>query len=380
MVSWHPVLTDHQSYTLEALQQAAPCSLTVYVAKAEQPSRQAQGWVNLHAPSLPPKLIPQTGWFKYSVRQLREHRNAVHLFGSPFEQPKLIIALLLAIAMGLTVFLISEPYSPIAAGYQNDRHKFVNWAKAVLRPVLYRFYGMLLSRRIAGVFAISPLAASQYRSIGISKEKIFPFGYFVPRSERFDSKKLTADSNKTDLRLIFIGTLIQRKGLDILIAAVNNLNKNKPVVTLDVYGSGDPGQFDFDQAAVRYCGLIPFGDAQAVIADYDVLVLPSRYDGWGVVVNEALMAGVPVICSNRVGAGAVVEKWRCGAVFASGDVADLERKLSEFVVAPEALAKMRLAARNAGATLEPELAGRYMSDVLKSGALQAKPSCPWYEY
>jgi len=383
VISWHPVLTDHQSYTLEALQQAAKCTLTVYVAKIEHPSRQMQGWVNLHAASFSPQLIPQKGWFKYIVQQLRAHRDAVHLFGSPFEQPRLIVTLLLAIAMGQRVFLISEPYSPIAAGYQNDRHKLINWTKALLRPILYHFYGMMLSRRIAGVFAISPLAASQYRGIGITKKKIFPFGYFVPRSERLCSETLATDSKKPGLRLIFIGTLIERKGLDVLIEAVRNLNRKEVVVALDVYGSGNSSQFDFDQSTVKYCGLLPFGGAQAVIANYDALVLPSRYDGWGVVVNEALMAGVPVICSNRVGAGAVVEKWQCGAIFASEDVPDLTRKLTEFVSAPESLAKMRLAARNAGTALEPEVAGCYMFDVLRDDSLdtkQPKSSCPWYEY
>ena len=382
VISWQPVLTDHQSYTLAALQQAEKCTLTAYIAKAEHPTRQVQGWVNQHADSLSPQLIPQKGWLKYVVRQLRDHRDAVHIFGSPFEQPRLIVTLMLAIAMGLRVFLISEPYSPVSVGYLHDSHKLINWAKALLRPALYRFYGVLLSRRIAGVFAISPLAAAQYRAIGIAKEKIFPFGYFVPRSESLGGETPVTDSKKTGLRLIFIGTLIKTKGLDVLIEAVNSLNKKGVAVTLDVYGFGDSGQFDFEQAAVSYCGVIPFGTAQAVIARYDVLVLPSRNDGWGVVVNEALMAGVPVICSNRVGAGAVVEKWRCGAIFASEDASDLECILHELVIAPESLAKMRLAARNASAVLAPEVAGRYMSDVLSQGSTglaQTNLSCPWYD-
>lgn len=382
MISWHPVLTDHQSYTLEALQQSAKCDLTVYVAKAEHPTRQVQGWVNRHAPSLSPQLIPKKNWFKHNFQQLRGHQDAVHIFCSPFEQPKLIVTLLLAIAMGLRVFLISEPYSPISAGYLHDGNKLINGAKTALRPILYRIYGALLSRRIAGIFAISPLAASQYQSIGIPKEKIFPFGYFVPRSERLCPEMPVTKSKKTALRLVFIGALIERKGLDILIDAVKSLNRNMSVVTLDVYGSGDSKQFNFDQSTANYCGLIPFGEAQSVIADYDVLVLPSRYDGWGVVVNEALMAEVPVICSNRVGAGAVVEKWRCGTIFDSEDVSDLERKLNEIVVAPESLVKMRHAARNASAVLDPKVAGRYMFDVLSQDSTVLTPknfSCPWYE-
>jgi glycosyltransferase involved in cell wall biosynthesis len=239
--------------------------------------------------------------------------------------------------------------------------------------MLYAVYGAMLRRRIAGVFAISPLAVSQYQRIGIAKEKIFPFGYFVPRTNCLHS----APPMTATLKLIFIGTLIARKGLDILINAVSKVNANAVRVTLDVYGSGDAGQFDFDSSTTRYCGLIPFGTSQTVIANYDALVLPSRYDGWGVVVNEALLAGVPVICSDCVGAGAMLEKWHCGIIFASEDVADLASKLNTLVSAPESLLKMRVAAQQAAAILEPEVAGRYMFDILRQTA-PATPSCPWY--
>ena len=50
------------------------------------------------------------------------------------------------------------------------------------------------------------------------------------------------------------------------------------------------------------------------MAAADVLVLPSRFDGWGAVVNEALMVGTPVICSDRCGASDVIENGRNGYV------------------------------------------------------------------
>lgn len=373
IISWHPVLTDHQSYTLEALQHAAQATLTVYIAKSEHSARQAQGWVNVHSASLAPQLIPQTGWFTYIIQQLKAHKEAVHFFGSPFEQPKLIITLLLAIAMGRRVFLISEPYSPVSTGYQHDKYKFITRVKTTLRPMLYAVYGVILRHRITGIFAISPLAVSQYQRIGIAKEKIFPFGYFVPRTDCLHS----APPMTATLKLIFIGTLIERKGLDILINAVSKVNANAVRITLDVYGSGDVDRFNFDSSTLRYCGLIPFGQAQTVIANYDALVLPSRYDGWGVVVNEALMAGVPVICSDCVGAGAVLEKWQCGVIFASEDVSDLASKLNTLVSAPESLLKMRVAVQQAATILEPEVAGHYMFDILRQ-SVPATPSCPWY--
>lgn len=381
IISWHPVLTDHQSYTLEALQQAGKCVLKVYVGNLVHAERKAQGWVNQHAASLSPELIPKNGWLKFAFRHLRENRNAVHFFGSPFEQTKLIVVLLLAVAIGIRVYLISEPYSPISVGYQNDRGRFISWLKAHVRPTLYGIYGFLLRRRIGGVFAISCLAVKQYQNIGIPREKIFPFGYFVPGQQgNCSSIESVAGFFSPSFKVVFVGNLISRKGLDLLVAAVRDLNSQGLSVSLDVYGPGDASQYDFDQKTVCYRSLISFGNSQAVIAEYDLLVLPSRYDGWGVVVNEALMAGVPVICSNQVGAGAVVEKWQCGATFISENVADLMGKMKELLGNPELLNNMQLAAIKAGVALEPEVAGRYMFDVIsQQGEVREKPECPWYE-
>ena len=61
-------------------------------------------------------------------------------------------------------------------------------------------------------------------------------------------------------------------------------------------------------------------------AQADVFVLPSRYDGWGVVVNQALAAGLPIITSDEVGAGFdLVEPGSNGFRVRAGEVDDLHR-------------------------------------------------------
>ena len=382
VVSWHPVLTDHMSYTLEALQNVGGIDLSINVTTEEHIDRQAQGWVKHHKIAAPIHKISSRGWFQQVLKQLWRNKNAVHLFGSPFEQPRLICALILAIVMGIKVYLISEPYSPVAFGYQNDRRRIVARIKAALRPVIYRMYGAILRQRLAGVFAISPLAVSQYQRIGISKDRIFPFGYFVPKTGATSANSAGHGTREVSgLRLIFIGTLIGRKGLDILIDAVRSLRLDGDDISLDVYGPGDHQHFNFDESTVRYCGKLPFGTVQEIMVSYDLLVLPSRYDGWGVVVNEALLAGVPVICSDKVGAAAIIEKWRCGAVFESENVVDLCRRLKQCMVG-EAMLAMHQAANEVGTVLAPEVAGKYMYEVINSVTFNEKPArpvCPWYE-
>jgi glycosyltransferase involved in cell wall biosynthesis len=60
-----------------------------------------------------------------------------------------------------------------------------------------------------------------------------------------------------------------------------------------------------------------------IFAAADIFVLPSRHDGWGVVVNEALGAGLPIIVSDRVGARDLVDNGHNGFVTRAGDVDEL---------------------------------------------------------
>jgi glycosyltransferase involved in cell wall biosynthesis len=64
----------------------------------------------------------------------------------------------------------------------------------------------------------------------------------------------------------------------------------------------------------------------------DIFVLPSRYDGWGVVVNQALGAGLPVVCSDAVGSAEdLVEPGKNGFIFKSGEVDELEIVLTSLL-------------------------------------------------
>jgi glycosyltransferase involved in cell wall biosynthesis len=97
---------------------------------------------------------------------------------------------------------------------------------------------------------------------------------------------------------------------------------------------------------VRWLGF--FDDQKAVSATYrncDVLVLPSDFEPWAVVINEALAAGLAVVASDRVGAAAdLVRHGVNGMIFPHGDAAALEDCLRT-VTAPGTFESMKSAAR-----------------------------------
>lgn len=107
--------------------------------------------------------------------------------------------------------------------------------------------------------------------------------------------------------ILFSGSLIPRKGVDLLAKAFVRIAPQNPGLRLCLLGSGElekelrkilapvAGQ-------VSFIGFKDWEDLPSVYTAADVLCVPSRYDGWGLVVPEGLAAGLPVIATYRMGA------------------------------------------------------------------------------
>ena len=116
------------------------------------------------------------------------------------------------------------------------------------------------------------------------------------------------------------------------------------------------------RARITYAGFQAPEELPRFFAQADAFVLPSRYDGWGVVVNQALGAGLPVICSDRVGAGHdLVEDGVNGLKFPAGDSAALAQQMERLVSAPELLEKWGAASREKSRDWTPAVgAGKWV--------------------
>jgi glycosyltransferase involved in cell wall biosynthesis len=205
------------------------------------------------------------------------------------------------------------------------------------------------------------LAKEQFIHAGFNERAIFPFGYFISRQNEVMAPKKNGGDG---LKLVFVGALLKTKGLDIAVQAVETLYEKGFNVSFDIYGTGDPGLFFSPASAcVRYKGVIPQGEAQKVIAQYDLLVLPSRHDGWGVVVNEALLQGVPVIVSDRVGAQCLIETSGAGMIFRHDDPDDLATEIESILNDINKLKLLRQNALELAPQILPEIAAKYLLDV-----------------
>lgn len=159
------------------------------------------------------------------------------------------------------------------------------------------------------------------------------------------------------LRLLFVGRLEARKGIDVLLTTVKTLLPRYPHVYLDIVGNDritGPGgipyrkAFESDPKAagilsrVTFHGELPDESLRGFYSACDVFVAPSRYESFGLVLVEAMMFGKPLVGCRAGGMLEVVEDGVSGVLAEPGDVPSLESCLVRLI--ESATLRERLAA------------------------------------
>lgn len=363
---WTRTLDHLQIHTFRAIQALMDQQMTCVLTEPENLGRKKQGWQPNDLNNLEVIVMKEKGWLVQSLDILEQNSDAIHVFCGFWSERRLFPLIVYGKFRGLKAVVINEQYSTSPVGYMNEEKPFIARTKVIVRPFAYRIAALFIKaasyrKKPLCVLTISPQSREQHIKAGFDKNVLFPFGYFVPPMLVTSHKYETS----VPLRLIFVAALLKRKGLDVAICALHSLNQNGIKVVLDVYGSGDPGAFVPNGSKdITYKGVIPTEQAQSVIAQYDALILPSRHDGWGVVVNEALLQGVPVIVSDHVGAKCLIEAGPAGMVFRSEDSQDLAEKIKILIENPALLAEFRANACKIGRQILPEHAAKYFLEVL----------------
>jgi len=137
-------------------------------------------------------------------------------------------------------------------------------------------------------------------------------------------------------RLIFVGTNWRRKGLDTLLAALAEVVKTRPDVTLEVAGPKreDLGSdiLEFIKNAVLedkviFAGVVERDELPTHFSYADLFVMPSNAEALGVSILEALASGVPVIASKIGGIPEILEGRDCGVMVNPNDVVQLKNAI-----------------------------------------------------
>jgi len=227
----------------------------------------------------------------------------------------------------------------------------------LVRRIARDLYLRWIYRSIDAFCVVGRDAERHLERFGIPIDRRFASPYCVD-SEHFEAQGAALDRatcraelglRNEDRVLLFSGKFIPRKAPQLLVEAAARLGDERVVVILLGSGELEPSLREFGKRTLGTRLRMPGFVNQNALGRYfraaDLFVLPSRFETWGLVVNEAMHFGLPVVASSKVGSTRdLVIDGETGFVFEDGSVDDLACRLAAALQDPAALARMGRAA------------------------------------
>lgn len=323
---WQNCLSPHQlPYIAKLLDDKRVDDVVVVAGETINAKRTKMGWMLGDYPGLDRCKVYVIPHDKIIDSLLQERMaDSVHLFSGIHGFAFVFKCLKMSLAYPLRRCLITELPNTYAYGVANGKPLWLHSLRFVLQDRKY-------AKHIDTVFAMGSKAAEYFRGIN-KKWNVFPFMYCTQPMRRLRSIGQTGSA-----RFIFVGSLSYWKAPMALSKALAHCVKTKKDIGgVTFVGDGDEKRKIEDYIRKRrienyvcFSGFSPQTELPLWLAKNDVLILPSIYDGWGAVVNEALQMGLYVICSDACGAADLIRKdKRLGIVFNKGDVERLASAMS----------------------------------------------------
>jgi glycosyltransferase involved in cell wall biosynthesis len=363
-VFWQNSISLHQASLLRALSTVLGKKVLLVVEGATTLSRHGLGWEDADYGSTVIRTPASMNEWLELVEETRSAR--AHVFTGLGAYPSVDRSRMALLSEGCHghVAVFSESWDP-------------RGTKGLARRIRAALVFRRLTAEIDTVLATGTKAEEQFRRLGVAAERILPFCYTVPESTPSLGETWTPH---TEVRVIFVGSLIRCKNVDLLFSALTTLKQYN--WSLAIVGDG-PLRPRLESRVstegwrdrVTFHGLLPSDTTRRVLSDKDLLVLPSSYDGWGAVVNEALMSGVPAVVSDAAGASDLIVGRLQGAVFGSGDAEALKAVLEEQLKSHRSREQRQALADWARRAVSAETLASYLVSRINEPSIRLPP--PW---
>jgi len=171
-----------------------------------------------------------------------------------------------------------------------------------LKYYLKEIYLKIILSKAKKIFAIGKLAVerySQYHSRVIN----LPYNMYLDKFYNIQREK----NSSKKINFLFSGQYINRKNIINTIKAFKSINNENIVLNLIGGGElqGEVSALIKDDKRIHDIGFVQPSDLVSIYEENDIFLMPSKHDGWALVINEAMASSMPVISTDKV--GAVVE-------------------------------------------------------------------------
>jgi len=241
------------------------------------------------------------------------------------------------------------------------------WNRERLENPILNYFAKILLRKADCVRVVSPGLVEKIAGFGVRRERIV----FLPVGTDLEKIKGAGKGRaRKEGGILFVGRLVKQKNIELLLKAFASLLKKHPGCKLTIVGDG-PDREKLEKmrdglglgAGVSFTGLASPERLEKEYAENAFLVLPSFYEGWGLVIMEAFANGMPVVVSGAVSTvNPAVVDMETAFVFKDNDADSLCEKM-EKMLALEPSERAKMAAKAMGIIREFDI--RKTSERLK---------------
>lgn len=225
-----------------------------------------------------------------------------------------------------------------------EKERWPDWAKTLtgLRDSAQKLERKDQELGLADViFVASTFTANTLKAYPgqLGPVNVVPYGFPPPVKDR--DYRSTKDG---PLKLLFVGGLSQRKGIANLFAAVDQFDSH---VELTIVGSKTTSECPvLDRELAKHTWIPTLSNAEILqlMRCHDVLVFPSLFEGFGLVITEAMSQGTPVITTDRTAGPDLISNGENGWIVDAGSIEGLVCAIEHLLLHPEAIPKAGKAA------------------------------------
>lgn len=291
---------------------------------------------------------------------VRTHPNAIHIVvGFTWRVPIFRYALtpLLQIPDAKIVLMAEIP-------------NLLTPTKYFVKNITYRWNVMRFRSRISAMLAMGELGVETYHHFGIERKKLFPFMYCVDTSYWEHNHNIT---KKESDKVRFINVMglkdFYRKGLDLIFKAFSLLKNDN--WSCDLLGFEPMPSIKQEIVRlniadkIRFLGTCKNTEVFNHLIKNDVILFPSRHEGYGVALMEGIYCGLAGITTDKVASQDLLDAFRCGSVIKSGNIIDLAEALQFCIENKNILEQWKQNSLKNRHLLTAESVGNYLKEILE---------------
>jgi glycosyltransferase involved in cell wall biosynthesis len=331
--------SHYQSSFFRALWARADVDLAVRYFHISSDHRQKEGW-GLHTLQPYERSIEGLNTLEAMLETVPDWRKRIHVINSNFSK-------------GLVDFFCREKirwvhWSEMPGIRLAEAFGYRIWLYHLLNPLMllmkYR-EGRCIKKNAMGAFAQGSLAERSFRFMGVPQKKIAPLYYSPDPLITTSPCAQVMEFTRGRRAFLYVGSLCRRKGIDVLLHAFSKLYTSDWCLVLCGFDteSGHYASLAVQlgiEKRVLFLGAYPAEKISEVYGASDVFILPSRFDGWGAVLNEASSLGLPLIATDMCGAAwHVIKNGKNGFRVRADSISELQQAMELYVKNPSLIKK-----------------------------------------